>query len=118
MEDGRQKKISPFWHSDVPGLLFVMFYPVVLIILLSMIWPVLQTVERGGAWSVFAFAAASAVAGIVLLFFARLPLYRQRAFFSFGSRLLDAPHRRLYRLAYGFIFMAVLLLLILLTALR
>jgi hypothetical protein len=31
---------------------------------------------------------AFAVAGIVLLFFARVPLYKQRKFFTFGSKAL------------------------------
>lgn len=55
--------------------------------------------------------------GVVLLFFARLPLYRQRRFFSIGPKLLDEPHRRLYRWAYRFIFLGVLLLLLTLLAL-
>lgn len=38
--------------------------------------------------------------GIVLLFFARLPLYRQRRFLMYGPRSLDKFHRRLYWLAY------------------
>jgi hypothetical protein len=40
------------------------------------------------------------LSGIVLLFFARLPLYRQRRFLTYGPRSLDKLHRRLYWLAY------------------
>ena len=41
------------------------------------------------------------VVGMVLLFFARLPFYRQRRFLVFGPRELDRSHRRLYWLAYA-----------------
>jgi hypothetical protein len=60
---------------------------------------------------------AFAGAGVVLLFLARLPLYRQRRFFAFGPKLLDESHRRLYRWAYGFICLGGLLLLLTLLAL-
>jgi hypothetical protein len=36
-------------------------------------------------------AGALGFIGAVLLFFARLPLYRQRRFFAFGPRQLDLP---------------------------
>ncbi len=42
----------------------------------------------------------ASVSGIVLLFFARLPLYRKRQFGAFGPRDLDRLHRCLYWLAY------------------
>lgn len=47
--------------------------------------------------------------GIVLLFFARMPLYRQRQFFTFGPKALPAFHRKLYWLAYVAIVSAILL---------
>jgi hypothetical protein len=43
---------------------------------------------------------AAGISGVILLFLARLPLYRQRRFWTFGSRGLDRFHRRLYWLAY------------------
>src|SRR5688572_15029417 len=48
-------------------------------------------------------AAVLGFIGVVLLFFARLPLYRQRRFFTFGPRALDSRHRRLYAWAYFFV---------------
>jgi len=118
MEDRRQKKISPFWHSDAPGLLFFLFGPVILAILVMILLPVLQLLGRADSWAVFAGAATAGVVGVLLLFLARLPLYRQRQFFTFGPRLLDTRHRRLYRLAYWFIGVSVALLLALLVVLR
>ncbi|MBI4537086.1 MAG: hypothetical protein HY712_03915 [candidate division NC10 bacterium] len=48
--------------------------------------------------------------GVVLLFFARLPLYRQRRLFTLGPRALSGVHRKLYYAAYVFIIPSVLLL--------
>jgi hypothetical protein len=99
MEDEPQKKVSPIWHSDIPGMLAFWFAPLIIGILAAMILPLLNRIQRADAWSVFGVALAIAVVGVILLFCARLPLYRQGRFYSFGSRLLDAPHRRLYRAA-------------------
>jgi len=51
--------------------------------------------------------------GIVLLFCARLPLYRQKRFFTFGPAALDGAHRKLYWAAYACIVPSILLLLVL-----
>lgn len=118
MEDRRQKKVSPFWHSDVPGLLMILFGPVVIGILAAMLLPALQCIRRADSWAVFTVAAVAGVVGVLLLFLARLPLYRQRRFFTVGPRLLDAPHRRLYWVSYCFVGVSVLLLLGLLATLR
>jgi len=56
--------------------------------------------------------------GTVLLFLARLPLYRQRRFLTFGPKELDERHRRVYWWAYRFIGASVLLLVVLLFVLR
>lgn len=48
--------------------------------------------------------------GIILLFFARLPLYRQRRFFTIGPKALPPFHRKLYWFAYAAIIPAIFLL--------
>lgn len=48
--------------------------------------------------------------GIVILFFARLPLYRQRQFFKFGPGTLPPFYRKLYWLAYTIVLISLLLL--------
>ncbi len=55
-------------------------------------------------------AAVPAFVGLLLLVWARLPLYRQHQFFSFGPRHLDAVHRRAYWRAYVLIAISVLAL--------
>ncbi len=52
--------------------------------------------------------------GSVLLLFARMPLYRQRRFFTLGPRSLTGVHRRLYYAAYWLIIPSIALLVILL----
>jgi hypothetical protein len=49
---------------------------------------------------IIAFPFAVGFLGVILLFFARLPLYKRRQFFSFGPSGLDQPHRKLYFVAY------------------
>ena len=52
--------------------------------------------------------------GSVLLFFARLPLYRQGRFFTLGPKSLTGVHRRLYYAAYWLIIPSIALLALLL----
>jgi hypothetical protein len=66
----------------------------------------------------FLVAVGLGVVGIGLLFFARLPLYRQRRFMTFGPRHLDSTHRKLYWRAYGFVAVSVALLALLLVCSR
>jgi len=73
---------------------------------------------RSGDPTMLWVAVGLAIIGIVLLFIARLPLYRQRRFFTLGPGALDEPHRRIYRWAYRFIAASVLLLLLLYLTLR
>jgi len=73
---------------------------------------------KAGDLTLFWFALASALIGITLLFIARIPLYRQHRFFTFGPKVLPETHRRVYRIAYAFIIPSILTLLFLLVVLR
>jgi hypothetical protein len=81
-----------------------------------LVWFVLGT--RQGDLTFVWIAMGLAVVGILLLFLARLPLYRQGRFLTFGSRALPEWHRKVYRIAYGFIGISVILMLALLAILR
>jgi hypothetical protein len=48
--------------------------------------------------------------GAALIFHAKLPLYQQRRFFTFGSRALPENRRASYRWGYRFVMFAVLIL--------
>ena len=69
---------------------------------------------RHGRIGPFVFASSLGVIGIVLLFFARLPLYRQKKFLSVGPGELTGIHRKLYFVAYGFVGVAILLMVVML----
>jgi hypothetical protein len=62
----------------------------------------------------YGIALLAAAVGIALIFYARLPLYRQRRFFTFGSAALPESRRPFYRWGYRCVFFAVALLLCLL----
>jgi hypothetical protein len=99
-----------------PPVLGLSLMPVVSAVGVAVILSVVNSL-RTGELTIPLLAMSFASVGVVLLFLARLPLYRQRRFFAFGSRLLDEPHRRLYRWAYRFLCLGGLLLLLTLLAL-
>ena len=69
----------------------------------------------GTRWISCYFAALTIAAlGIALLVYAKLPLYRQGRFFTFGSRALPESRRAFYRWGYRCAGLAVALLLFLL----
>ena len=69
----------------------------------------------GTRW-IWCYAAGLAIAafGVALIIYAKLPLYRQWRFFTFGTRALPESRRRFYRWGYRCIAFAVALLLCLL----
>jgi hypothetical protein len=58
----------------------------------------------------YGFGLGAGVIGAVLLFVARLPLYKQRRFWTIGPMQLDRKLRRIYWLAYAFVVASLLLL--------
>jgi hypothetical protein len=66
----------------------------------------------GAAWIwCYGIGLAVAVVGVSLIFYAKLPLYRQRRFLTFGSRALPENRRSYYRWGYHCVLFAVALLL-------
>ncbi len=64
----------------------------------------------------YAMALLVAAFGTSLLVYAKLPLYRQRRFFTFGSKALPENGRSFYRWGYRCLFFAAALLLGLLSS--
>ena len=110
----RKQKLSD-WYIPGDWLLLMGFYFVFLPVALfsGMFLPLLHEARRSGDSTLVILALLLGTIGTVLLFFARLPLYRQRRFLAFGPRELDAKHRALYRRAYGIIGASIVLLLLL-----
>jgi hypothetical protein len=79
-------------------------------LLASMLLPILAQLKTANVLCLFWGGLGLGLGGIILLFFARLPLYRQRKFLTFGPKALPFFHRKLYWLAYLAAIAAVLLL--------
>ena len=62
----------------------------------------------------YSIGLGAAAFGVALIFYAKLPLYRQRRFFTFGGRALPEGRRLFYRWGYRCVAFAVALLLCLL----
>jgi len=65
----------------------------------------------GTSW-IWCYGVGLAVAGmgIALIFHAKLPLYRQRSFFTFGSAAIPETKRPFYRWGYRCVIFAITLL--------
>jgi hypothetical protein len=98
--------VPPDW-AFVFGWLVV--FPAVAI-LTCLLLPALKQLKEANAVGLFCSGLALGCFGIVLLFYARLPLYRQRRFWSFGPSALLNLHRKLYWLACLFVVASILLL--------
>jgi hypothetical protein len=94
-----------------PMDLRVLLEPGFFIILLCVVAPYFSLAERRGDKTLLIVSLVLGGIGVVLLFFARLPLYRQRRFLTFGPQHLSGVHRRLYFAAYAFLVPCILLLL-------
>jgi hypothetical protein len=99
---------TPDWYFP-PDLLILFVIPIIAI-LAGVLLPVLSFLKTTDAIILFFTALGTGVMGSMLLFLARLPLYRQRRFWTFGPSALPSLHRKLYWLAYAAIVVALLLL--------
>jgi hypothetical protein len=73
---------------------------------------------RQGNPTIYWIAFSLAVFGLVLLFFAKLPLYRQGKFLTFGSKELPDKYKGIYRIAYYSIGVSLVIMLLMLAMLR
>jgi len=113
------KKPSNWYVPPDIAFLFGFFFIIPIIVVASgMLLPLLSHFKSGDLVGVFYSALALGAVGTVLLFFARLPLYRKRLFLTFGPGQLDGIHRRLYWAAYLFVAVSVLLLVLIWLRLR
>jgi hypothetical protein len=79
---------------------------------LGMLWMVLMAVVGSrvatffatftpGEWiGCYGIAVLFGIIGVGLIFYAKLPLYRERRFFTFGARALPEERRAFYRWGY------------------
>ena len=103
------------WHlpEEILGLLSAVFFmPIMaaIALLTATLLPDISSIRNEAIARVFWVGISAGAIGIVTMFFAKLPLYQQRHFWSFGPKYLDQNHRRLYWLAYCFVIVCVALL--------
>jgi len=97
------------WYVP-PDWILILFPIPCIAVLAALLLPVVAQLKSGDLWGVYALGVGAGVVGSVLLFLARLPLYRQRRFWTFGPGESDRKHRQLYWLAYLFVALSLLLL--------
>jgi hypothetical protein len=114
------KKKSSDWYvpPDMAFWFSIYFAFPIIAILSGILLPLLARFKSGDVIGIFYSALALGAAGTVLLFFARLPLYRKRQFLTLGPGQLSGIHRRLYWLAYLFLAVSILLLVLIWLRLR
>jgi hypothetical protein len=99
--------IPPDWRL----LLGLNFVPIIAIIamLASAFLPLVAHLKNADMRALYGFGLGAGVMGVVLLFVARLPLYKRRRFWTIGPKQLDRNHRRIYWLAYILVLTSLLL---------
>jgi hypothetical protein len=74
----------------------------------SIFLPLLSVLKTADVRALYRLGLGAGLLGAFLLLTARMPLYRERRFWTIGPKQLDRTYRRIYWLAY--IFVAVSLL--------
>jgi hypothetical protein len=106
-----------YFPADQLAVLFLQFGVPLIGITAGCFLPAVSAARHGNPF-LFWVALLLAVVGIMLLFVARLPLYRQGKFRTFGSAGLPEKSRKVYRVAYGFIGISVVIMVFLLAVLK
>jgi hypothetical protein len=107
------KKLSDWYvPPDWAFQFFLLLGIPAIAILAGVFLPILNFLKSKDSLILFYIALGAGSLGSILLFFARLPFYRQRRFWTFGPRELPTFNRKLYWLAYLFVVASVLLFLI------
>jgi hypothetical protein len=81
-----------------------------LVVLSSVLLPLVARLKATEVTTLYGLGVGAGILGILVLFVARLPLYRRHKFWTVGPRELDRTHRRLYWLAYAFVAAGLFLL--------
>ena len=100
------------WYvpPEALGLLSTLLLVPSIAVLAGILLPIVARLKTADVVALYGIGVGVGVVGAVLLFAARVPLYRQRRFWRFWPRCLDRKHRRIYWLAYGFVSAGLLLL--------
>jgi hypothetical protein len=103
---------------DMAGCLTLPLLALVVIVTSCVLQPILRSLHAHGLWICYALSLASALVGIVLLAYARMPLYRQGRFLFVGPKQLPKDRLPAYQWAWRFIGLTLCIQVILLLATR
>lgn len=81
-----------------------------IVVLAGMLLPIVAKLHTADIRMLYGLGLGAGVMGAVLLFVVRLPLYKQRRFWTIGPMELDRKHRRIYWLAYALVVASLLVL--------
>jgi hypothetical protein len=109
-QNDSQSKSNWYFPTDLGCLLFSWIWIAAIGFLAGGLLSLISKLKSANVLELFYAALSFAVVGTILLFFARLPLYRQRQFFTFGPKHLDGIHKKLYWSAYTFVIACLFLL--------
>lgn len=104
------------FSEDILFTLIFCAFPIIGAAFLGWFFNELSNVRRGNL-TLFWIAASVAIVGLFLLFTAKLPIYRQSKFFTFGSKTLPERHKIVYRIAYYFLIASMVIMLVLMVML-
>lgn len=108
MNQAVSRKISN-WYVP-PDLVVTVILPLVVCLGGLLVIQVLILLKQASLFTLVSSGCSLGLLGILLLFVARWPLYRQHRFWTIGPRQLPRLYRRIYGLAYAAIIPAVVLL--------
>jgi len=99
----RQLRFPP----DIAALCGLYWIVLPISVLGVFIFPAFLRARNEGDLTILCVATGMGIVGVSLLFWARLPLYRERRFFTMGPRHLDARHKRIYWIAWTLILTSI-----------
>jgi len=100
---------------DLGGLLSFPLLVVAIVVFEGAVFP---AIRKFGLWLWFVVATVIAVVGILLLAYARFPLYQQRKFLAIGPSSIPEERKTAYKWAWLLVLVAVLIQLVLLMMIR
>lgn len=104
----KNNKIIP---PDVLGAALLLFGPLIVAIMAGELFNI-----RYNTWFLYitvGFALLLVVAGVGLLVYSKMPLYKQNLFFTFGIKSIPNDRIIFYKLAWGFCIIGFLIMLLL-----
>jgi hypothetical protein len=100
------------WYmpSDWRWILGLQFGVPCVAVLAGLLLPFVARLKTADVRALYGVGLAAGIIGVALLFLARLPLYKEREFWTAGPKDLDRKHRRIYWMAYVFVAASLTLL--------